>query len=58
MQVQITDNNVVITLPRIKQVSKSGKTLLVATSNGNRATTATVDGKQVVIGVNAYIPIN
>ena len=36
--------------------SASGKTLVVASSHGNRATTAVIDGKPVVIGLNAYIP--
>jgi len=35
--------------------SKSGKTMLVASSGGNIATTATVDGKTVTVGLNAYI---
>jgi hypothetical protein len=35
--------------------SASGKTLVVASSHGNQATTATVNGKPVTIGVNAYI---
>jgi len=35
--------------------SKSGKTLIVASSGGNRATAAVVDGQPVVIGLNAYI---
>jgi hypothetical protein len=35
--------------------SASGKTLVVATSGGNVTTTATVDGKPVTIGLNAYI---
>ena len=37
------------------QPSKSGKTLVVASTHGNLATTAEVDGKPVVIGLNAYI---
>ena len=37
------------------QPSKSGKTLVVASTHGNLATTAEVDGKSVVIGLNAYI---
>lgn len=36
--------------------SQSGKTLVVASSRGNQATTAVVNGKQVVVGFNAYIP--
>lgn len=34
--------------------SKSGKTLLVATSQGPRRTALRVDGKPVVINVNAW----
>lgn len=37
------------------QASASGKTLVVASSHGNQATTATVNGKPVVVGLNAYI---
>lgn len=35
--------------------SKSGKTNVVASSHGNQATTVTVNGKPLVIGVNAYV---
>jgi len=35
--------------------SASGKTLVVATTSGNQTTAATVNGKPVVIGLNAYI---
>lgn len=35
--------------------SASGKTLVVASSRGNVQTDAVVDGKAVVVGVNAYI---
>lgn len=35
--------------------SASGKTLLVATSGGNIPTAANVDGKPVVVGLNAYV---
>ena len=35
--------------------SASGKTLVVASSHGNTPTTAQVDGKAVIIGLNAYI---
>lgn len=35
--------------------SASGKTLIVASSHGNIATMAVVDGKNVVVGVNAFI---
>jgi hypothetical protein len=35
--------------------SSSGKTLVVASTRGNAPTTAIVNGKPVVVGVNAYI---
>ena len=35
--------------------SASGKTLVVATTHGNIATQCLVEGKNVVIGLNAYI---
>ncbi len=35
--------------------SNSGKTKIVATSNGNTATSCVVNGKPVVIGLNAYV---
>jgi len=38
--------------------SKSGKTVVIATSSGNQTfSDVTYDGKPVTIGVNAYIPI-
>lgn len=36
--------------------SATGKTLMVATSGGNKVTECEVAGKKVVIGLNAYIP--
>ncbi|MGI6419572.1 MAG: hypothetical protein ACOX1P_28360 [Thermoguttaceae bacterium] len=35
--------------------SSSGKTLVVASTRGNMQTDAMLDGKPVIIGVNAYI---
>lgn len=35
--------------------SSSGKTLVIASSRGNAVTDATVNGKPVIIGLNAYI---
>jgi hypothetical protein len=35
--------------------SATGKTLVVASSHGNQPTTATVNGKPVIVGLNAYI---
>ena len=56
MQVEIKDGNLVITIPMQKPApSASGKTLVVASSHGNQPTSAQVDGKPVVVGLNAYI---
>lgn len=35
--------------------SASGKTLVVATTHGNMPTTAQVNGKAIIVGINAYI---
>lgn len=44
-----------ISVPMIKRPSGSGKTTVVASTNGNHATAAMVDGKPVIVGLNAYI---
>lgn len=44
-----------ITLPVSKRPSGTGKTTIVASTNGNKQTSVEIDGKHVVIGVNAYI---
>lgn len=38
-------------------VSKTGMSLVVASSHGNKTTDAKVKGKNVVVGLNAYIPV-
>jgi len=49
-------NELVIRLPlETPQPSKSGKTLVVASTHGNIETTAEIDGKPITVGVNAYI---
>ena len=56
MHAEIKDGQLVITInlnpPR---PSASGKTLVVASTGGNVATSATIDGKPITIGLNAYI---
>lgn len=58
MKVTIEGKDLVIRIPMQSppQPSASGKTLVVASSRGNQKSDVTVDGKQVVIGLNAYIP--
>ncbi len=57
MKVEIKNGKLVVEIdinnPPIP--SASGKTLVVASSRGNQPTTATVNGKAVVVGLNAYI---
>ena len=56
MQARIENGKLIIEIPMTEpRPSASGKTLVVATSGGNKATTATVNGKPVIIGLNAYI---
>ena len=58
MKVEVKGNKLVIEMDMEKPtISKSGKTLVVASSRGNVKTAATVDGKPVTIGVNAYIAL-
>lgn len=60
MEVTIANNVMTIRIPCAANPapSKSGKTRLVATTNGNVKTAAMVAGKPVTIGLNAYIPIS
>lgn len=55
MKVEIVGNDIVITAPIEKKPSKSGKSILVAGSGGNKPTAATIDGKAVIVGLNCYI---
>ena len=57
MKAEIINGNLVLTLPisTDPQPSASGKTLVVASSHGNLTTTVMINGKPVVVGVNAYI---
>ena len=56
MKTEIKDNQLIITLDlQTPAPSASGKTLVVASTHGNVATTVTITGKPVIIGCNAYI---
>jgi len=56
MKVEVKGGELVITIAMQEpRPSASGKTLVVASSNGNQVTTAMVGGKPVVVGLNAYI---
>jgi hypothetical protein len=57
MNVTIEKGELVIRIPMnpVPVSSASGKTRVVASSHGNQPTSAVVEGKPVVVGVNAYI---
>ncbi|OPY75882.1 MAG: hypothetical protein A4E64_01760 [Syntrophorhabdus sp. PtaU1.Bin058] len=56
MNVEIKDNKLCIEIDLENPTpSSSGKTLILASTHGNTVTTAEVDGKPVIIGLNAYI---
>lgn len=56
MDVKIEDGKLVISIELQEPTpSASGKTLVVATTHGNMATELMIQGKKVVIGLNAYI---
>lgn len=47
---------VTITLPLTQRPSASGKSVLLASTGGNAASGVEFDGREVIVGVNAYIP--
>lgn len=56
MKTTIKDNVLHIEIPlHAPRPSSTGKTLTVASSNGNQPTEARINGLSVIVGVNAYI---
>ena len=56
MEVKIENGKLVIRIDMQEPTpSASGKTLVVATTHGNMTTQCIVEGKNLVIGLNAYI---
>jgi len=54
--VKIENNKLIITADlETPTPSASGKTLVVASTRGNKVTDVMIDGKPVTIGLNAYI---
>jgi len=54
MKVEIVGGNLVITAPIKEAVSKSGKSLLLVSSGGNKETACEYKGKPVIVGLNCY----
>jgi len=58
MKVEMKGNDLVITIPANQnpELSKSGNSLIVASSGGNKEQThIQVKGKNLIVGVNAYV---
>jgi len=56
MKAEIKNNQLTITIDlQTPTLSASGKTLVVASSKGNKVMDVMVQGKPVTIGLNAYI---
>jgi len=56
MDVKIENGRLIISIELQEPTpSASGKTLVVATTHGNMVTQCLIDGKNVVVGLNAYI---
>lgn len=56
LKAKIENGELVIRIPVSNGVpSASGKTLVVASTHGNKQTDVKIDGKPVTIGLNAYI---
>ena len=56
MKVTINEkaNKMTVVLPLTPGPSKSGKSLVIASTRGNQTTTAVYNGKPVTLGFNAY----
>ena len=56
MEVSIRDNRLCIEIDlETPTPSSSGKTLVVASTRGNTVTDVEIDGKPVIVGLNAYV---
>jgi len=58
MKAEIKGSDLVITIPFNKKgvASGSGKSMVHATTSGNKVTELEVNGKLLVLGLNAYTP--
>ena len=54
-QAMIQDNFLIIVMPISERPSSSGKSTLIATTNGNVVTNMEYKNKAVTLSVNAYI---
>jgi len=54
VEVELTKEKVILTLPRIHRLSKKRKSWVIASTQGNIPTKVSVDGKTLKVGVNVY----
>lgn len=56
MEAKIENRKLIITIDlQEPTLSASGKNLVVASTHGNVVTDCEIDGKKVVVGLNAYV---
>lgn len=55
VSIDIEANTVTIVLPINRETSTSGKSVLIATTHGAQPCLEIVDGKPLLVSVNAYI---
>ena len=55
MKTTIDGTKLIVEIEIEPRQSKSGKSLIVASTNGNLATDVEYEGKRVIVGLNAYV---
>ena len=58
MEAVIKDGKLIITIEAVTKnppQSKTGKSLVIASTHGNVPSTAVIDGKPLIVSVNAYV---
>lgn len=55
MTVEQKDGNLIITIAIDKRPSKTGKTTIIASTNGNKVTDLKIGDKLLTVGVNCYV---
>lgn len=57
VKVEVDHGELVVRIPIVKPLrpSKSGKTLVVASTRGNFKSGVEYEGKEIIVGLNAYV---
>lgn len=60
LQVSVKGNELIIVIPfdKVGRKSSTGKSMVHATTNGNKETTLDINGKNLIIGINAYTKVD